>query len=79
MVITFERKTTSTIVIMYSLYFYFLGLLLRNTSNALVILRDKKRTYVSIWNWIERFCSSQICKRKRVSAFIIGETIIQIE
>ena len=63
---------------MYSLYLYFLGLSLRNTSKALVIFRDKKRSYVSIWNWIQRFGSSQIYKRKRVSAFIIDETVIQI-
>jgi len=31
-----------------------------------------------VWNWIQRFGSSQIFKRKRVSAFIIDETIIQI-
>ena len=78
MVITFEKKRTSNIVIMYSLYFYFLNLRLHNTSNALVIFRDKKRSYVSIWNWIERFGSSNIYKRKQVSAFIIDETIIQI-
>ena len=63
---------------MYSLYLYFLGLSLRNTSKALVIFRDEKRSYVSIWNWIQRFGSSQIYKRKRVSAFVIDETIIQI-
>ena len=78
MVITFERKKTSTIVVMYSLYLYFLGLSLRNTSKALVIFRDEKRSYVSIWNWIQRFGSSQIYKRKKVSAFIIDETVIQI-
>jgi putative transposase len=43
-----------------------------------VIFRDEKRSYVSIWNWIQRFGSSQIYKRKRVSAFVIDETIIQI-
>src|SRR4026208_1097592 len=78
MVITFERKRTSTIVIMYSLYLYFLGLSLRNTSKALVIFRDKKRSYASTWNWIQRFGSSQIYKRKRISAFIVDETVIQI-
>ena len=61
---------------MYSLYLYFLGLSLRNTSKALVIFRDKKRSYVSVWNWVQRFGSSQIYKRKRVSAFIIDETVI---
>ena len=78
MVITFERNRTSTIVVMYSLYLYFLGLSLRNTSKALVIFRDEKRSYVSVWNWIQRFGSSQIYKRKRISAFIIHETVIQI-
>jgi putative transposase len=63
---------------MYSLYLYFLGLSLRNTSKVLVIFRDEKRSYVSIWNWIQRFGSSQIYKRKRVSAFVIDETIIKI-
>ena len=78
MKIRFERNRTSTIVVMYSLYLYFLGLSLRNTSKALVIFRDEKRSYVSVWNWIQRFSSSQIYKRKRVSAFIIDETVIQI-
>ena len=63
---------------MYSLYLYFLGLSLRNTSKALTIFRDEKRSHVSVWNWIQRFGSYQIYKRKRVSAFIIDETAIQI-
>ncbi len=63
---------------MYSLYLYFLGLSLRNTSKALVIFRDKKRSYVSIWNWIQWFGSYPVYKRKRVSAFVIDETVIQI-
>ena len=37
-----------------------------------------KRNYISIWNYIQRFAEYQIYKRKRVSAFIIDETIIQI-
>jgi putative transposase len=78
MVITFERKRTSSIVIMYSLYLYFLGLSLRNSSKALVIFRDEKRSYVYVWNWIQRFSEYPIYKRKRISAFIIDETVIQI-
>ena len=31
-----------------------------------------------MWNWIQRFGSLEIYKRKRVSAFIIDETVIQI-
>jgi hypothetical protein len=40
MSIRFERNRTATIVIMYSLYLYFLGLSLRNTSKALTIFKD---------------------------------------
>ncbi len=78
MQIRFERNRTSTIVIMYSLYLYFLGLSLRNTSKALAIFKYKKRSHVSVWNWIQRFAEYPIYKRKRVSAFIIDETVIQI-
>jgi len=78
MKIKFERNKTSSFIVMYSLYLYFLGLSLRNTSKALTVFRDEKRSYVSIWNWIQRFGSCQIYKRKRVTAFIIDETIIQI-
>jgi len=63
---------------MYSLYLYFLGLSLRNTSNALDPFKDQKRSHVSIWNWIQRFGSLQIYKKKIVSVFIIDETVIQI-
>ena len=78
MKIRFERKRTSTFVVMYSYICTFL-VSLRNTSKALVIFRDeKKRRYVSVLNWIQRFGSCQIYKRKRVSAFIIDETVIQI-
>ena len=63
---------------MYSLYLYFLGLSLRNTSKALIIFKHDKRSHVSVWTWIQRFGSLQIYKRKRESAFIIDETVIQI-
>ncbi|MDR4512575.1 MAG: DDE-type integrase/transposase/recombinase [Nitrososphaeraceae archaeon] len=76
--IKFERTRTSNYIVMYSLYLYFLGLSLRSTSKALVVFRDDKRSHVSVWNWIQRFGSCQIYKRKRVTAFIIDETVIQI-
>ena len=75
----FERNRTLTFIVMYSLYLYFLGLSLRNTSNALEPFKGQKRSHVAIWNWIQRFGSCQIFyKRKRISAFIIDETVIQI-
>jgi putative transposase len=76
--IRFERNKTSTVIVMYSLYLYFLGLSLRNTSKALIIFKDQKRSHVSVWNWIQRLDSYQIYKRKRVSAFIIDETVIHV-
>src|SRR5574342_1073853 len=63
---------------MYSLYLYFLGLSLRNTSKALTIFKDQKTSYVSVWSWIQRFAEYPIYKRKRISAFIIDKTVIQI-
>ena len=63
---------------MYSLYLYFLGLSLRNTSRALEPFKDENMSYVSVWNWIQRFGVYQIYKRKRIFAFIIDETVIQI-
>ena len=66
MKIRFERNNTSTVIVMYSLYLYFLGSSLRNTAKALIIFKDQKRSYVSVWNWIQRFGSCRIYKRKRV-------------
>jgi putative transposase len=80
MLLGFVENRTSTIVVMYSLYLYlyFLGLSLRNTSKALNIFDEEKRSHIAVWNWIQRFGSLPIYKRKRVTAFIIDETIIQI-
>ncbi len=50
----------------------------KKTSKVLMLFKRKKRSYVSVWNWIQRFGSCRIYKRKRVTAFIIDETIIQI-
>ena len=74
----FERNRTSTVIVLYSLYLDVLGLSLRNTSKALDIFDDEKRSHIAVWNWIQRFGSLPIYKRKRVSAFIIDETVIQI-
>ena len=77
MQIRFERNRTYTIVVMYSLYLYFL-IELKNISKALVFFKNNKRSHVSVWNWIQRFGSCNISKRNRVSAFVIDETILQI-
>ncbi|MGZ5547714.1 MAG: hypothetical protein ACXWFZ_07160 [Nitrososphaeraceae archaeon] len=45
MQIRFERNKTSPVIVMYSLYLYILGLSLRNTSKALGIFKDGKRSW----------------------------------
>jgi putative transposase len=74
----FERERTKPYVIRYALYLYFLGLSLRSTSKAIEPFAN--RSYVSVWYWIQQFEPKLIypSKRKRVSAFIIDETYIQI-
>src|SRR5919197_3097870 len=73
-----ERKRTSTELVMYALYLYFLGLSFRNTSKALEPFREK-RSHVSVWDWVQRFNPKIIYSRKRrVTAFVIDETMIQI-
>ncbi|HSF00973.1 MAG TPA: hypothetical protein VLA48_08780 [Nitrososphaeraceae archaeon] len=48
-------------------------------SKALEPFKGQKRSYVIIlWDLIQRFGSIQIYKRKRVSAFVIDETVIEI-
>ncbi|MGB8034383.1 MAG: hypothetical protein WCF03_11250 [Nitrososphaeraceae archaeon] len=64
---------------MYALYLYFLGLSFRNTSKALEPFREK-RSHVDVWNWVQRFNPKIIYSRKRrVTAFVINETMIQID
>ena len=51
---------------------------LLNISKVLIIFKHDEIRYVSVLNWIERFGSCNIYKRKRISAFIIDETVIQV-
>ena len=55
MSITLQRNMTSTAIVMYGLYLYFLGSNLRNTSKALSIFAGDKRSYMSVLNGIELF------------------------
>jgi putative transposase len=77
MLLKIVRNITSTIVVMYSLYLYFLvGLSLRNTSKALDIFDDEKRSNIAICNRIQKFGSCNLYKRKRISTFLIAEIVI---
>jgi putative transposase len=41
--------------------------------------RMYKRNYVTIWNWIQKYHHKQISlKRKRVSEFIVDETLLKV-
>jgi transposase-like protein len=58
----------------------FLGLSFRNTSRALGPFKEKRSHVAGIWNWVEQqFNPKMIYSRKRrVTAFVIDETMIQI-
>ena len=61
---------------MYGLYLYFLGLSFRNVSRAIEPFVE--RSHVAVWEWVQKFNPKQIYPCKRVSAFLIDETMIQI-
>jgi putative transposase len=75
--IIFERERTSAEVILYT-YLYFLGLSFRNTSKAIQPFEEKGRSHVAIWKWVQRFNPKRLYSCKRVSAFLIDETMVQI-
>ena len=72
----FERNRTLTLIVMYSLYLYFLGLSLRNTSNAVEPFKDQKSCCYMGLDGVWFF--SNLWLNVRVSAFIIDEIVIQI-
>ena len=71
------RKRTKPEDIAYSLYLYFLGLSLRNTSKA--VSRFVKRSHTAIRDWIQKYKPELLSSRKiRITEFIIDETIIKV-
>src|SRR5918995_98845 len=71
------RKRTEPEDIAYSLYLYFLGLSLRNTSKA--VSRFVKRSHTAIRDWIQKYKPEILdCKKIRITEFIIDETIIKV-
>ena len=72
------RNKTPPEYIYHGLYLYFSGLSLRRTSQQLSC--SIKRNHVSIWNWIQKYHPQKILsKSKRISEFIIDETLIKVE
>jgi len=71
------RKRTKPEDIVYSLYLYFLGLSLRNTSKALS--RFVKRSHTAIRDWIQKYKPEKIFSKKiQIAEFIIDETQIKV-
>src|SRR5215207_1446732 len=71
------RKRTEPKDIAYSLYLYFLGLSLRNTSKA--VSRFVKRSHTAVRDWIQKYKPEILgCKKIRITEFIIDETIIKV-
>ncbi|HXT85229.1 MAG TPA: hypothetical protein VN704_13035 [Verrucomicrobiae bacterium] len=48
-----SRNRTSSQIIGYGLYLYFLGLSFRKTVKVLSFLKIVKISHVSIWNWLQ--------------------------
>ena len=71
------RKKIEPEDIAHSLYLYFLGLSLRNTSKA--VSRFVKRSHTAVRDWIKRYKPEMLSSGKiRVTEFIIDETIIKV-
>ncbi|HEY6535793.1 MAG TPA: hypothetical protein VIY08_08385 [Candidatus Nitrosocosmicus sp.] len=67
------RKRTEPKGIVCSLYLYFSGLSLRNTSKAISIF--VKRSHTAIRDWIQKYRPERLSYRKtKISEFIIDET-----
>ena len=74
-----KRNRTSSLDMDHALYLYFLGLSTRSVSKAIFHLNKVKRSHVAIWKWIQKYTPQKISiKKKRISEFIIDETLIKV-
>jgi putative transposase len=71
------RIRTSTKIIGYGLYLYFLGLSFRSTAKALSFLKIIKISHVSIWHWIQKYKPHKYFKNKKIQEYVIDETAIK--
>lgn len=60
------------------LYLYFLGLSTRNVAIAMFFLHKVKRSHVAIWNWNKSISKKISSKSKRISEFIVDETLVKV-
>ena len=72
-----SRNRTSSNIVGYGLYLYFLGLSFRNTAKALSFLLLTKISHVSIWNWLQKYKPWNNVKNKKIKEYIIDETVIK--
>jgi transposase-like protein len=65
-----SRNRTSSKIIGYGLYLYFLGLSFRNiTAKALSFLLYVKISHVYIWNWIQKYKSEKYRKKRKIKEY----------
>jgi putative transposase len=77
LMLLFQRKRTDPRVVLYALYLYFLGLSFRGVSRALEPF-DEGRSHTAVWNWVQRYEPRKVFEVKRVQAFLIDETYVQV-
>ncbi len=71
------KTRTSSNIIGYGLYLYFLGLSFRNTSKALSFLKIAKISHISIWKWIQKYKPWKYQRKRKIEEYIIDETSIK--
>ena len=71
------RNRTSSNIVGYGLYLYFLGLSFRNAAKALSFLLLVKISHVSIWNWLQKYRPWKYFKNNKIHQYIIDETAIK--
>src|SRR6185437_4266789 len=71
------RNRTSSNIIRYGLYLYFLGLSFRNAAKALSFLKIAKISHVSIWNWLQKYRPWKYFKKRKIKEYVIDETMIK--
>jgi putative transposase len=72
-----SRNRTSSQIIGYGLYLYFLGLSFRNAAKALSFLKIIKISHVSIWHWIQKYKPKRFFHKREIKEYIIDETTIK--
>ena len=76
--IIWSRNRTSSQIIGYGLYLYFLGLSFRNIAKALSFLKIVKISHVSIWNWIQKYKPKKSSNETIIKEYIIDETALKV-